>query len=161
MSSSRPINGETYVAPALAANKACPAENIRVQLVLIPLSEKGIKVTSEPDESNMPGFFSVLLSWFPMLLFIGVWIFFMRQMQGRGGGGAMGFGKSRARMLNENMIRKTFADVAGVEEAKEELQEIIGSGKSKRDAVKELTSKYQLSKRRVYDLSIEISVDET
>ena len=62
------------------------------------LSEKGIKVTSEPIENGMPGIFSVLISWFPMLLFIGVWIFFMKQMQG-GSKGAMGFGKSKAKLL--------------------------------------------------------------
>ena len=61
------------------------------------LSEKGIKVTSEPAEGGMPGILSVLISWFPMLLFIGVWIFFMKQMQG-GAKGAMGFGKSKAKL---------------------------------------------------------------
>jgi cell division protease FtsH len=69
--------------------------------------------------------FSVLLSWFPMLLLIGVWIFFMRQMQGKGGGGAMGFGKSRARLLTEKQGRVMFDDVAGIDEAKVELQEIV------------------------------------
>ena len=68
---------------------------------------------------------SILLSWFPMLLLIGVWVFFMRQMQGRNGGGVMGFGKSRARMLNEETKRVTFEDVAGIEEAKEELKEVV------------------------------------
>merc|ERR1711901_18496 len=82
------------------------------------LSSKGIKVIPEPPESSMPGFLSVLISWFPMLLFIGVWIFFMRQMQGGGRGGAMGFGKSRAKMLTEHHGRVTFEDVAGIDEAK-------------------------------------------
>jgi cell division protease FtsH len=64
---------------------------------------------------------NIFVSWFPMLLLIGVWIFFMRQMQGGGRGGAFSFGKSRARMLDENQNQVTFADVAGVDEAKEEV----------------------------------------
>ena len=71
-------------------------------------------------------FVSLLISWLPFILIIGIWIFFMRQMQGRGGGGgAMGFGKSRAKLLTERQGRVTFADVAGIEEAKEELEEIV------------------------------------
>merc|ERR1711907_717804 len=88
------------------------------------LSSKGIKVISEPPESSMPGFLSVLISWFPMLLFIGVWIFFMRQMQG-GAKGAMGFGKSKAKLLTEHKDKITFQDVAGIDEAKSELEEIV------------------------------------
>ena len=88
------------------------------------LSEKGVKVFSEPPDSNMPGFLSVLISWFPMLLFIGVWIFFMRQMQG-GARGAMGFGKSKAKLLTEHKDKITFKDVAGIDEAKSELEEIV------------------------------------
>ncbi len=88
------------------------------------LSSKGIKVFSEPPESSMPGFLSVLISWFPMLLFIGVWIFFMRQMQG-GARGAMGFGKSKAKLLTEHRDKITFKDVAGIDEAKSELEEIV------------------------------------
>ena len=72
----------------------------------------------------MPSLFGVLLSWFPMLLLIAVWIFFMRQMQG-GKGGAMGFGKSKAKMMNELKGKVTFNEVAGVEEAKEEVEEIV------------------------------------
>jgi cell division protease FtsH len=68
---------------------------------------------------------SIFVSWFPMLLLIGVWIFFMRQMQGGGRGGAFSFGKSRARMLDENQNQVTFADVAGVDEAKEEVAELV------------------------------------
>ena len=66
------------------------------------LSGSDVRINAQPDESNIPGFLSILLSWFPMLLFIGVWIFFMRQMQGGGRGGAMGFGKSRAKLLTEH-----------------------------------------------------------
>ncbi|MGB0795464.1 MAG: ATP-dependent metallopeptidase FtsH/Yme1/Tma family protein, partial [Candidatus Puniceispirillaceae bacterium] len=66
--------------------------------VMSVLEGTDVRIDARPDESNMPGLFSVLISWFPMLLFIGVWIFFMRQMQGGGKGGAMGFGKSRAKM---------------------------------------------------------------
>jgi len=88
------------------------------------LTGKGIKVFSEPPESSMPGFLSVLISWFPMLLFIGVWIFFMRQMQG-GARGAMGFGKSKAKLLTEHRDKVTFKDVAGIDEAKLELEEIV------------------------------------
>ena len=72
----------------------------------------------------MPSLIGVLLSWFPMLLLIGVWIFFMRQMQG-GRGGAMGFGKSKAKLLTEAQGKVTFNDVAGIEEAKEEVEEIV------------------------------------
>ena len=72
----------------------------------------------------MPSLLGILLSWFPMLLLIGVWIFFMRQMQG-GKGGAMGFGRSKAKLLNEATGKVTFNDVAGVEEAKEEVEEIV------------------------------------
>ena len=89
------------------------------------LSLSDVRINAQPDESNMPGIFSILLSWFPMLLFIGVWIFFMRQMQGGGRGGAMGFGKSRAKLLTEHTGRITFNDVAGIDEAKTELEEVV------------------------------------
>lgn len=95
---------------------------------LIPdLRAKGVKIAALPATSGMDNFWSVLLGWFPILLLIGAYIFVMRQMQGggRGGGGAMGFGKSRARMLTEKDIKVTFEDVAGIEEAKEELEEIV------------------------------------
>ncbi|WP_421790379.1 ATP-dependent zinc metalloprotease FtsH [Hyphobacterium sp.] len=83
-----------------------------------------VDVTNAPAESGF-NFFSILLGWFPFLLLIGVWIYFMRQMQGGGRGGAMGFGKSKARLLTEKQGRVTFDDVAGIDEAKEELQEIV------------------------------------
>jgi len=90
----------------------------------LPISSKGVSFSAGPVEDKMPSFFSVLLSWFPMILLIAVWIFFMRQMQG-GKGGAMGFGKSKAKLLTEAHGRVTFKDVAGVDEAKEELEEIV------------------------------------
>ena len=88
------------------------------------LSTKGVSISAAPIEDKMPSLFGVLLSWFPMLLLIAVWIFFMRQMQG-GKGGAMGFGKSKAKMMNELKGKVTFNDVAGVEEAKEEVEEVV------------------------------------
>ena len=88
------------------------------------LSDKGVSISAAPIEEKMPSLFGVLLSWFPMLLLIAVWIFFMRQMQG-GKGGAMGFGRSKAKMMNELKGKVTFNDVAGVEEAKEDVEEIV------------------------------------
>ena len=86
-------------------------------------ADVNIRVEEPSEEGNI--FLSMLFNWFPLLLLIGVWIFFMRQMQGGGRGGAMGFGKSKARLLTEHHGRKTFDDVAGVDEAKEELQEVV------------------------------------
>ncbi|MQP65415.1 ATP-dependent zinc metalloprotease FtsH [Niveispirillum sp. SYP-B3756] len=87
------------------------------------LVDKNVRVSVVPEDTN-PSLLSILLSWFPMLLLIGVWIFFMRQMQS-GGGKAMGFGKSRARLLTEKVGRVTFDDVAGIDEAKQELEEVV------------------------------------
>jgi len=87
------------------------------------LREKKIRIAAKPEDES-PWYMVLLVNWFPMLLLIGVWIFFMRQMQ-VGGGKAMSFGKSRAKLLTENQHKVTFSDVAGVDEAKEELQEII------------------------------------
>ena len=87
------------------------------------LEAKNVRIVAEPKKE--PAFWqAILLNWFPMLLLIAVWIFFMRQMQA-GGGKAMSFGKSKAKLLNENQQKVTFDDVAGIEEAKEELEEII------------------------------------
>jgi len=88
------------------------------------LSASGVKVTASPVNESVSPFLGIFLNWLPMLLFIGVWIFFMRQMQG-GKGGAMGFGKSKARLLTEKQGKITFQDVAGVDEAKDELEEVI------------------------------------
>ncbi|MBL0381514.1 MAG: ATP-dependent zinc metalloprotease FtsH [Desulfofustis sp. PB-SRB1] len=92
---------------------------------LIPmLRQAGIDITvKEAERQNW--LMSILISWFPMLLLIGVWIFFMRQMQGGGKGGALSFGKTRARLMEQGTQKVTFADVAGIDEAKEELEEII------------------------------------
>jgi len=88
------------------------------------LLKNGVKVEAKPDEEQ--GFLTqVFISWFPMLLLIGVWVFFMRQMQGGGKGGAFSFGKSKARLLDENKEHFTFADVAGCDEAKEEVSELV------------------------------------
>ncbi|MFQ5984421.1 MAG: ATP-dependent zinc metalloprotease FtsH [Alphaproteobacteria bacterium] len=88
------------------------------------LTSRGVRISAAPTDSNTPSLFGILVSWFPMLLLIGVWVFFMRQMQS-GGGKAMGFGRSRARLLTEKSGRVTFDDVAGIDEAKEELEEIV------------------------------------
>ncbi|MEF2231772.1 MAG: ATP-dependent zinc metalloprotease FtsH [Pseudodesulfovibrio sp.] len=90
------------------------------------LIKKGVEVKAEPPDES-PWYMTLLLSWFPMLLLIGVWIFFMRQMQGGGSGGrgAMSFGRSKARLISEETAKVTFDDVAGVDEAKEELSEVV------------------------------------
>ncbi|MGV8079884.1 MAG: ATP-dependent zinc metalloprotease FtsH [Syntrophales bacterium] len=91
---------------------------------LIPLLQaKGVQIAAKPVEDS-PWYMTILISWFPMILLIGVWIFFMRQMQS-GGGKAMAFGKSRARLVTDKTKKVTFADVAGIDEAKEELTEVI------------------------------------
>ena len=88
------------------------------------LLKNGVKIEAKPEEEQSL-LMNIFVSWFPMILLIGVWIFFMRQMQGGGKGGAFSFGKSRARMLDENKERFTFADVAGCDEAKEEVSELV------------------------------------
>ncbi len=88
------------------------------------LTAKNVQISATPVDDGVPSLFGILVSWFPMLLLIGVWIFFMRQMQS-GGGKAMGFGKSRAKLLTERSGRITFDDVAGIDEAKEELEEVV------------------------------------
>ena len=88
------------------------------------LLKKGVKIEAKPEEEQS-FLMNIFVSWFPMLLLIGVWIFFMRQMQGGGKGGAFSFGKSKARLLDEAKERLTFADVAGCDEAKEEVSELV------------------------------------
>jgi len=87
------------------------------------LVKNNVQVEAQPQE-EAPWYMTILVSWFPMLLLIGVWIFFMRQMQG-GGGKAMSFGRSRAKMVTQEETKVTFEDVAGVDEAKEELSEVV------------------------------------
>jgi cell division protease FtsH len=88
------------------------------------LMKYGVQVNAKPEEEQSL-LLNIFVSWFPMLLLIGVWVFFMRQMQGGGRGGAFSFGKSRARMLDESNNTVTFADVAGCDEAKDEVQELV------------------------------------
>lgn len=94
------------------------------QYLLPELIKKGVNVKGEPPQQEGL-LMHIFINWFPMLLLIGVWVFFMRQMQGGGRGGAMSFGRSRARLLGEDQVKVTFADVAGVEEAKEEVKELV------------------------------------
>jgi len=88
------------------------------------LLKNGVKIEAKPEEEQS-FLMSIFVSWFPMLLLIGVWVFFMRQMQGGGRGGAFSFGKSKARLLDESTNSITFADVAGCDEAKEEVSELV------------------------------------
>lgn len=97
-----------------------PSDNDLVRI----LRENGVDITAKPEEET-PWLVSVLVSWFPFLLLIGVWIFFMRQMQGGGGGKALSFGKSGARTLSDDVQKVTFEDVAGADEAKEEVTELV------------------------------------
>ncbi len=94
------------------------------QKLLDDLINQNVKVQgTPPEEQSLLG--TIFISWFPMILLIGVWIFFMRQMQGGGGKGAMSFGKSKARMMSEEQIKTTFNDVAGCDEAKEDVKELV------------------------------------
>ncbi|MGN7439176.1 MAG: ATP-dependent zinc metalloprotease FtsH [Alcanivorax sp.] len=100
--------------------KIPPAENVVDRLVGTP-----VKIKAQDPEPPQIGLGYILLNFAPVLLLIGFWLFVMRQMNGKGGGGAMGFGKSRAKMLTERQGRVTFDDVAGIDEAKQELQEVV------------------------------------
>ena len=85
----------------------------------------GVKVTAAKPEEEQSFLMNIFVSWFPMVLLIGVWVFFMRQMQGGGRGGAFSFGKSKAKMLDDTANTVTFADVAGCDEAKDEVGELV------------------------------------
>jgi cell division protease FtsH len=117
------IQGHT-VSGQLTDGRAFQTYTPEDQSLVSRLTDKGVRVIAKPEESEVNPLLHYVLSWFPMLLLIGVWVFFMRQMQA-GGGRAMGFGKSRARLLTEKQGRVTFDDVAGIDEAKSELQEIV------------------------------------
>ena len=114
----RTLRGQTTDGKALTT--AAPSDLWMVSDLL----KYGVQVKAKAEEEQSL-LFSVFVSWFPMLLLIGVWVFFMRQMQGGGKGGAFSFGKSKARMLDENTNNITFADVAGCDEAKEEVAELV------------------------------------
>jgi cell division protease FtsH len=116
------IQGDN-ISGRLSTGKAFKTYAPKDAAVITLLKEKGVRISAKPVDDS-PWYMTVLVSWLPMLLLIGVWIFFMRQMQG-GGGKAMAFGKSRARLVTDKSKKVTFADVAGIEEAKAELQEVI------------------------------------
>ncbi|RJG00716.1 ATP-dependent zinc metalloprotease FtsH [Noviherbaspirillum sedimenti] len=118
------IEERTLVATTTDGKKIKTAITYLDRGLIGDLVNNGVKFdVRQPEE---PSFLSqIFISWFPMLLLIGVWVFFMRQMQGGGKGGAFSFGKSKARMLDENANAVTFADVAGCDEAKEEVQELV------------------------------------
>ncbi len=116
------IQGE-HVAGKLANGRSFRTYMPKDDSLMPLLREKEVRISAKPQEDS-PWYMTVLISWFPMLLLIGVWIFFMRQMQA-GGGKAMAFGKSRARLMTDKAKKVTFADMAGIDEAKDELEEVI------------------------------------
>ncbi len=118
------IDGRTVKGMTVAGEKFTTYAPDDPQMINDLLANE-VRVQANPPEKRSL-LLDILISWFPMLLLIGVWIFFMRQMQGGGSGrGAMSFGKSKARLMGEDQIKVTFADVAGVEEAKQEVQELV------------------------------------
>ncbi|HEU4775939.1 MAG TPA: ATP-dependent metallopeptidase FtsH/Yme1/Tma family protein, partial [Telluria sp.] len=118
------IEGGTITATRVDDSKVRTSATFLDRGLIGDLRDNGVRFDVKPPEE--PGFLQqMFVSWFPMLLLIGVWIFFMRQMQGGGKGGAFSFGKSKARMMDETNNTVTFADVAGCDEAKEEVNEIV------------------------------------
>jgi cell division protease FtsH len=118
------IEDRNIIATTQDGTKVKTATTVLDRGLVGDLLNNGVKFdVRQPEEQSFLS--QIFISWFPMLLLIGVWIFFMRQMQGGGKGGAFSFGKSKARMLDENSNSVTFADVAGCDEAKEEVQELV------------------------------------
>ncbi|MCX8017737.1 MAG: ATP-dependent metallopeptidase FtsH/Yme1/Tma family protein, partial [Rhodocyclaceae bacterium] len=117
------IQGRTLEATTVEGRKILSYAPADLWLVS-DLLKNNVKVVAKPEEEQS-FLMNLFVSWFPMLLLIGVWIFFMRQMQGGGRGGAFSFGRSRARMLDENTNTVTFADVAGCDEAVQEREEVV------------------------------------
>ncbi|WP_187376691.1 ATP-dependent zinc metalloprotease FtsH [Vibrio mimicus] len=117
-------NGEITFMRRGGSNRYVTYMPVYDQKLLDDLINQDVKVQgTPPEEQSLLG--TIFISWFPMILLIGVWIFFMRQMQGGGGKGAMSFGKSKARMMSEEQIKTTFNDVAGCDEAKEDVKELV------------------------------------
>ncbi|RBM27406.1 ATP-dependent zinc metalloprotease FtsH [Vibrio tarriae] len=117
-------NGEITFLRRGGGNRYVTYMPVYDQKLLDDLINQDVKVQgTPPEEQSLLG--TIFISWFPMILLIGVWIFFMRQMQGGGGKGAMSFGKSKARMMSEDQIKTTFSDVAGCDEAKEDVKELV------------------------------------
>ncbi len=119
------IQGQEIVGHTTTAGETFKVTIPTGENVVERIEGTGVRITAKAQEPAQVSLVSILLSWFPMLLLIGVWIFFMRQMHGKGGGGAMGFGKSRAKLLTEKHGKITFEDVAGIDEAKVDLQEVV------------------------------------
>ncbi len=115
----RQIRGTTRADENFITYMPIPDEYLLAELI----NNKVTIIGKAPEQQSL--LMNIFISWFPIILFIGVWMYFMRQMQGGGGRGAMTFGKSRARLLGEDQVKVTFADVAGVDEAKEEVKELV------------------------------------
>ncbi len=119
------IEDERYIKGVTRANQRFTTYMpLRDEALLGQLLKNNVEVNGQEKQQESL-LLHIFINWFPMLLLIGVWVFFMRQMQGGGGRGAMSFGRSRARLLGEDQVKVTFADVAGVDEAKEEVKELV------------------------------------